>query len=816
MELTGVGGCTTPQLSNSEQIRLLNAVKNRELTIDQAWKVAQSGKPTIQEPNKPDKLSNNEQIMLLNAVKNRELTVDQAWEIAQRGKSTIQEASKPDKMPENTSYNFFVYKYNRYRRQKRILMIDYNSRMLCNIEKGIIKKHFPFKSIKSCEQLEGQKFSISFLIHHDYELEATSAEDRVKMIHLVNQIIQNNISEAPQTSQSANSATQKEIGVIKEGQIELQKGGLASVKWNRYHVQLRKGELCFQRLGVSEVGEQLGLTPNLIYLSDGNTSVHKEVENGSFTIITKKNCYLLRIPVTEQLKSAEDLRKCRDEWIDAIDKCCLHWKRLSQSQFFAEDTLYEVIPATPSRKEPAEQHVLKQQDSFENQFLEKVEEEKEQKMVGKKGEKEGLEPASPLKSPLRTSAISPLPQHVQAPPLPPVPHQRPIIPTPPPLLAKKSSDVVRKTKPFHWEKVASERIPRSIWEQSRAAEIRLHYPSLFDQFTVEEMVIQSVNEFSSNQVILLNQKVAHNFNIFLKSFPVKVTQLKMKLLIIQEENGGLTNEQITSLRRYVPTPGDIEKYKAYKGSQSDLHIVDQYMMEMCNIPYLSQRLDVILALREYPETINDLQPLIRQKIKACSQLLNSKLFVSVLDYLLAIGNFLNKNAGKEVAKGFSLSSLPKVVHLRGKVRTFTLLHALVDQITSREPSLINFPQELTEFEEVPGDSIKGLIAEVDVLKNEMAKINLHKKTLKPKNKNSSDGQFYKELKSVIQKYEEELSHLNKRCDEMRKLYNDILVRFGEPQDRDSGVMFGWISSFIKDFRKAVAEQNNCRSETAQK
>ncbi|XP_078092228.1 formin-H [Mustelus asterias] len=254
----------------------------------------------------------------------------------------------------------------------------------------------------------------------------------------------------------------------------------------------------------------------------------------------------------------------------------------------------------------------------------------------------------------------------------------------------------------------------------------------------------------------------------------------------------------------------------YKGSQADLHVVDQYMMEMCNIPYLSHRLDLILSIREFPETVNDLQPLLRQKIKACSQLLDSKLFVSVLEYLLAIGNFLNTNAGKRKAKGFCLSSLTKVALLRGKERKFTLLHALVEQITSQEPALTNFSQELTEFEDVPGDSIKGLIAEVDVLKSDLTKIGQHKKLFKPKNKMCSDAQFYKELKVILQKYEAEFSDLTKQCDEMKKLYNSILVKFGEPLDRDSQELFGWISSFIRDFRRAVVERRNYKLETAQK
>ena len=52
--------------------------------------------------------------------------------------------------------------------------------------------------------------------------------------------------------------------------------------------------------------------------------------------------------------------------------------------------------------------------------------------------------------------------------------------------------------------------------------------------------------------------------------------------------------------------------------------------------------------------------LINQKIRMCTQLYHCRSFVSVLEYLLAIGNYLNENAGKEKAKGFRLSSLTKV------------------------------------------------------------------------------------------------------------------------------------------------------------
>lgn len=62
----------------------------------------------------------------------------------------------------------------------------------------------------------------------------------------------------------------------------------------------------------------------------------------------------------------------------------------------------------------------------------------------------------------------------------------------------------------------------------------------------------------------------------------------------------------------------------------------------------------------WPCTLVFVLQLINQKMRMCTQLDECRSFASVLQYLLAIGNYLNENAGKEKAMGFRLSSLTKV------------------------------------------------------------------------------------------------------------------------------------------------------------
>eukprot|EP00063_Salmo_salar_P017101 XP_013991936.1 PREDICTED: formin-A-like [Salmo salar] len=122
-----------------------------------------------------------------------------------------------------------------------------------------------------------------------------------------------------------------------------------------------------------------------------------------------------------------------------------------------------------------------------------------------------------------------------------------------------------------------------------------------------------------------------------------------------------------------------------------------------------------------------------------------------------------------------------------------------------EAGLATFPQELAEFKTVPGASIKGLTAEVDVLKNELQKVIQYRKTYKRRNQGAQYPKFSKDLKMTIEKYNTDLSLLTKRCEEMKKLYTDILAKFGEPMDQDSQELFGLVCQFVNDFKRTHAE-----------
>ncbi|MGH0166798.1 UNVERIFIED_CONTAM: hypothetical protein FKN15_066033, partial [Acipenser sinensis] len=562
-----------------------------------------------------------------------------------------------------SQYNFSVYKCNRYRWQKRILQIDFNSNVICSIEKGIVKKQFPFTQIKSCEDREGTKFSISFQDRQDYELEANSQEDKRKIMQLVNKVIYNNIYVLPTQVSLAVYKEPPKSGIIREGCLDLERGELASVKWVKYLVQLHEGELILQHTDHTTGIEDSDPSSTVIHISDGNASVEKQHGCDAFTVHTKKNEYHFRVPVSCQFKSTEEIKKERDEWVLAIDKFCLHWKR--KSQFKPEDDgIYSVIqksrvmdikdqvaekePVSPvSGNTPPPLPTSPSEPNAANAVFPQTP--SSTQLPPSKLAQTVFQAPSP-KSP---ATVPPPPEGVKTPSVPAPP------PPPPPSLSLQSKSISTRTKAFHWDLLSQDKIPKSIWTQCNTEKIKIDADMLNDQFRVQELGTIAGVESATNHQILLNQKVAHNFNIFLRSFDVKPYELKEK---------------------------------------------------MCNIPNLDNRLDLLLTIRELPISVDDLQPLINQMIKMCTQLRNSKSFVSVLKYLLVVGNYLNENAGKEKAKGFRLSSLTKLTQMRGKERKVTLLHALVQQIVLHEPDLAIFFQELTEFEAVPGGKLMTFLS----------------------------------------------------------------------------------------------------------
>ncbi|XP_056441660.1 uncharacterized protein LOC130379063 [Gadus chalcogrammus] len=294
-------------------------------------------------------LSNEMQLSIMNKVKNGELSIEDALHQAERErKQLLQQMDEAEEVKPQSQYNFSVHKHGRYRWQKRVLQIDFKTQMVCSIEKGIVNRQLPFSRVKNCDDGAGSRFSISFRDHHDYELEATSLEDKHKMMQLVNQIIYGNIYCPPvEVMSEAHPQSPTPSKCILEGVLLLHRGGLASFKWVKYEAQLHPGQLILLPAGRPAVLPQGESTPTfnnskVLHLSDGDTRVERSHSLDTFTLITHKNEYQFRVPITAMTMGPMSIVQSRDAWVQAVGRLCKDWRRKSQL-FYTPDSLTQGV-----------------------------------------------------------------------------------------------------------------------------------------------------------------------------------------------------------------------------------------------------------------------------------------------------------------------------------------------------------------------------------------------------------------------------------------------------------------------------------------
>ncbi|XP_071958925.1 uncharacterized protein [Antedon mediterranea] len=396
----------------------------------------------------------------------------------------------------------------------------------------------------------------------------------------------------------------------------------------------------------------------------------------------------------------------------------------------------------------------------------------------------------------------PLPSHGAVPPPPP--------PPPPAVaLALQQKFTVKsnvKMRPFHWNKTPVPMVCNSVWKDTRDVTCKLDLVKLEAIFGSQDgktpVVLQ--NPIKKKIKTLLDPKLAQNLGIFLSGFKIDINDIRNRLVILYECDGGLSPEHISALRRFQPTTEDKEMYKAYDGIPTELEATDRFMMLMCEIPNIRIRLDLLSTVNEFPVQYEDLAPTIENVIEACKELYSNQRFIAVLEYILATGNFVNSTTGKGQALGFRLSALTKLTECRSKDKNYTLLKFIVEQMYQQEPDLLNIMDDLQPVTKVADASIKALQAEAEIMKKDLCKIRKNSSILlNDEGASEEDANFCAQIDLFVEHYDVKMKTLSSKSEEMGTAYTLVLTRFGEPLSTDSEELFSGVNSFIKDFQKEV-------------
>jgi len=264
---------------------------------------------------------------------------------------------------------------------------------------------------------------------------------------------------------------------------------------------------------------------------------------------------------------------------------------------------------------------------------------------------------------------------------------------PPPL--KKAGNVAgpsaadsnkTKLKPFFWDKVTANPDQAMVWDQIKAGSFQFNeemIESLFGCHAVDKKsgdgkkdVAKDVPQF----VRILDAKKAQNLAISLKALSVSAEEVRNAVM----EGHELPTDLIQTLIRWTPTSDEELRLRLYTGELTQLGPAEQFLRTIIDIPYLYQRLDVLLFMSSLPEEAANAEQSFKTLEVACHEVRNSRLFKKLLEAVLKTGNRMNDGTFRGGAQAFKLDTLLKLSDVKGVDGKTTLLHFVVQEIIRSE------------------------------------------------------------------------------------------------------------------------------------
>ncbi|RMX63543.1 hypothetical protein DD238_004944 [Peronospora effusa] len=158
----------------------------------------------------------------------------------------------------------------------------------------------------------------------------------------------------------------------------------------------------------------------------------------------------------------------------------------------------------------------------------------------------------------------------------------------------------------------------------------------------------------------------------------------------------LSVDRLTKLLVIAPNSMEAKRYSNFKGSRSHLEPSEKFLVEMCEISRVTEKINVMLFAAQFEHQQQELNNRIRVIIQACYEVLHCERLARCFELVLAIGNILNTGTELEGAQGITLASLLKLSETKAIDRSMTLLQFIIKLIHDRgEGDVLLFVNDLS-------------------------------------------------------------------------------------------------------------------------
>uniref|UniRef100_A0A4W4F232 Glutamate receptor, ionotropic, delta 2 (Grid2) interacting protein, a n=1 Tax=Electrophorus electricus TaxID=8005 RepID=A0A4W4F232_ELEEL len=394
-------------------------------------------------------------------------------------------------------------------------------------------------------------------------------------------------------------------------------------------------------------------------------------------------------------------------------------------------------------------------------------------------------------------------------PPPPPPLPPPCEPPPLPKSSSHASDTNHMSvKRLRWEQV--ENSEGTIWGELGDDP---DYGKLSDMVKYLDLELHFGTQRSSKPTFLpesfkkkdlveiLSHKKAYNASILIAHLKLSPEELRQVLMTMTTER--LEPAHIKQLLLYAPDDEEVKQFQQYNQDPAKLTEPDQFVLQMLLVPEYKTRLRSLLFKTTLQEKTEEMRAGYECIYKASLELRNSKKLAKILEFVLAMGNYLNNGQPKtNKPTGFKINFLTELSTTKTVDGKSTFLHILAKSLCQHFPELLNFAGDLITVPLAAKVNQRTITTDLSDLHSTIKEI----RTVCLKIPATAEDRFATVMSSFLENSHPVVQSLDSLQQRAMDEFGKIASYFGEDSKATTTEgFFGIFAEFISKFERALSE-----------
>ncbi|XP_074867348.1 delphilin isoform X2 [Carettochelys insculpta] len=410
--------------------------------------------------------------------------------------------------------------------------------------------------------------------------------------------------------------------------------------------------------------------------------------------------------------------------------------------------------------------------------------------------------------------------HLHSVPPPPPPPPPPPVPCAPPLLEqslvhRRNESSHMSVKRLRWEQV--ENSEGTIWGQLgedsdydklsdmvKYLDLELHFGT---QKPAKPILLPE--SFKKKDVVeILSHKKAYNTSILIAH--LKLSHIELRQILMTMESDRLESSHIKQLLLYAPDAEEVQQYQNYQDNPSKLSEPDQFVLQMLSVPEYKTRLRSLYCKTTLQEKAEELKASYECICKASLELKSSKKLAKILEFVLAMGNYLNNGQPKtNKTTGFKINFLTELNTTKTVDGKSTFLHILAKSLSQHFPELLGFAKDLPTVPLAAKVNQRTLTADLSDLHTTISEIETACHNMPA----TEEDKFATVMASFLESAHPTVQSLDDLQHKAMEEFGKVLTFFGEDSKvTTSESFFGIFAEFMNKFERALSDVQACESQ----